>query len=77
MYTTYKIKANDLDSRFIKSVKAQFKDREIEIVVSECAECDETEYLLKSEANRQILEKSLKDAKARKNLHTFDLKDIK
>lgn len=74
MYTTYRLKANELDSRFLKSIKAQYKDREIEIVVSEC---DETEYLLKSEANKKRLLESLKNVKEGKNLHTFDLDEIK
>ncbi|MBC8204602.1 hypothetical protein ISS30_09800 [bacterium] len=76
MYTTYRLNANDLDSRFIKSVKAQFKDKEIEIVVSECAECDETEYLMKSEANKKRLLESLKNVKEGKNLITVDLEDL-
>jgi antitoxin YefM len=54
MYMVYKMKAEELDSRFLKAVKALFKDKEIEIAVCEAAQSeeDETEYLLKSLANK-------------------------
>ncbi len=74
MITTYQMKASELDKSFIQSVKAQFHDKEITIIISES---DETDYLLKSKANRDILYQSLHDAKARKGLHTIDLKDLK
>ena len=74
MHTTYRLKANELDERIIKSIRSQFGQKLIRITVSES---DETDYLLQSEANREKLEKSLKDAKERRNLHTFDLEEIK
>ncbi|NQS98021.1 MAG: hypothetical protein HQ591_06170 [candidate division Zixibacteria bacterium] len=74
MYTTYRIKANEIDKRFLDSVKAQFKDREIEIVVSEYE--DETEYLLKSKENKKRLDESLKDLKAGRNLHEVNLDEL-
>ena len=49
MYTLYKINADELDSSFLKGLKAMFKNKEIEIVVCEAeqSEEDETAYLLK------------------------------
>jgi hypothetical protein len=48
MYMVYKMNARELDSRFLKALKAMFKDKDIEIVVSEAAQTeeDETAYLL-------------------------------
>jgi hypothetical protein len=38
MYMVYKMKAKELDSRFLRALKAMFKDKEIEIVVCEAAQ---------------------------------------
>ena len=44
--------ADELDQDFLESLKTLFKNKEIEITVYER---DETEYLLRSPANRQRL----------------------
>ncbi|HSU84100.1 MAG TPA: hypothetical protein VLR69_16895 [Thermoanaerobaculia bacterium] len=61
MYTVYKLRADELDQRFLDTLKHQYQDREIEIVVSEAAEAaeDETAYLLRSPANRERLLKAI------------------
>ncbi len=64
MYTTFHIKAIDLDESFLKKLKRMFGKKNISIIVEE--ELDETEYLLSREANRKMLDKSLKEAKAGK-----------
>ena len=74
MYTTFHLKASELDERFIKAVKAMFKSRDISIVIEE--EQDETEYLLGSEANRKMLLKRIKDVQEDKNLVQVNLKDL-
>ncbi|MFL6235851.1 MAG: hypothetical protein ACJ76N_22160 [Thermoanaerobaculia bacterium] len=43
MYTIYKLRADELDQRFLDTLKHQFQDREIEIVVSEAVERPEDE----------------------------------
>ena len=48
MSTVYRLKASELDLGFLEQIKATFGNKEIEIIVSEC---DETEYILKSEVN--------------------------
>ena len=58
MYTIYRLNASELDSQFVESLKALFKDKEIEITVSEV---DETAYLLRSEANKQRLLEAIRN----------------
>ncbi len=62
MYTTFHIKADELDESFLKALKTMFKKKYISIVVEE--DMDETEYLLSSPANRRMLERNLKNAEA-------------
>ncbi len=61
MYTSFHIKANELDEKFLKSIKTLFKSKEIFITIED--EPDTTEYLLSTEANRKHLKKSLTEAK--------------
>ena len=60
MYTTYRLNANELDEKFIQSLKVLFRDKDIEIMVSEV---DETAYLLRSDANRERLLKAIENVK--------------
>lgn len=78
MYAIYKIKANELDSRFIRTLKAMFKNKEIEIAVCEVSEIeeDETAYLLKSPANRERLLKAIENVAHDRNLVTMNLDEI-
>ncbi|MFS8119726.1 MAG: hypothetical protein ACMG55_14735 [Microcoleus sp.] len=73
MSTVYRLKASELDSKFLEQIKAIFGDKEIEISVSEC---DETEYLLKSEVNKNKLLKAIENVKDRQNLVEVDLQDL-
>lgn len=78
MYTLYKINANELDSRFIRALKAIFKDKNIEIVVSEAVEGeeDETAYLLKTPANRERLLRAIENVTHNRNLITVGLDEL-
>lgn len=78
MYMVYKMKAEELDSRFIRALKTMFKDKEIEIVVCESAqsEGDETEYLLKAPANRDRLLKAIENVARSQNLVSVDLDEL-
>ncbi|MFY9824125.1 MAG: hypothetical protein WAM82_22300 [Thermoanaerobaculia bacterium] len=75
MYTIYKLHADELDQRFLDTLKHQFQDREIEIVVSEAADVaeDETAYLLRSPANRDRLLKAIENVGRGQDLETLDL----
>lgn len=78
MYTIYRINSNELDSRFVKALKAMFKNKEIEIAVCEVSEIeeDETAYLLKSPANRERLLKAIENVAHNRNLVTVNLDEL-
>lgn len=65
MYSSYKMKADDLDDTFINAIKSIFKNKEIEIIVYDH---DEIEYLLASDANKTQLFQAIKNVKKNKNL---------
>ncbi len=70
MYTIYKLKADELDNRFLQALKTMFKGKDIEIAVAEAqqVEEDETDYLLKSPANRERLLKAIENVALNQNL---------
>lgn len=65
MQTIYQIKADELDQNLLDSIKILFKDKEIEITVSER---DETAYLLRPPANRENLLRAVRDVKENRNI---------
>ena len=74
METVFKLKAKELDSSFIDSLKSLFKDREIEISIKPTQ--DETEFLFKTPANKKELLQAIKEVKANKNLISFTGKEF-
>jgi antitoxin YefM len=76
MYSTYRLKASELDKDFIKSLKEIFHEKEIEIIVQEVHE-DETDYLLKNPINRDSLLKAVKNADDNSNLVHLPLDNLK
>lgn len=73
MKATYRIKANELDEKFIEGIKTTFGEQEIEIVVSDM---DETDYLLQSPANKEKLLKAIENVKRGENLVTISLENL-
>jgi antitoxin YefM len=67
MQTIYQINADEIDESLLRSIKALFKNKEIEIIVSER---DETGYLLRSPANREYLLRTIEDVEANRNIVT-------
>ncbi|MCW5912580.1 MAG: hypothetical protein KIT62_16045 [Cyclobacteriaceae bacterium] len=66
METTYRLNAKDLTTDLIKSIQEAFKDKDIEIIVSE--QVDETSYLLSSKANEEQLYQSMEDLEKGKGI---------
>jgi antitoxin YefM len=73
MTTIYRLNADELDERFLDSVKGAFAHRQIEIAIHES---DETARLLGSPANRRRLLEAVADIEAGKNLVTPDQSDF-
>ncbi|HEX8844929.1 MAG TPA: hypothetical protein VF791_09815 [Pyrinomonadaceae bacterium] len=65
MDAIYRVKADELDQRFLDALKELFKDKEIEIAVYER---DETAYLLRSPANREHLLRAVADVETAQNI---------
>lgn len=78
MYALYKLRADELDQRFLDTLKSQFQDREIEISVCETADSteDETAYLLRSPANRERLLRAIDNVAQGRDLKVVDLDDL-
>jgi antitoxin YefM len=70
MQSTYRVRAGDLTTDFLKALKLAYKDKEIEIVVTDIV--DETDYLLGNTANREHLLKSLSEIASGSGLVSMD-----
>ena len=65
MHTVYRLNVNDLNYQFIESLQTLFKEKEIEIIVSDV---DETAYLLQSEPNRRRLLQAVQNISNQRNI---------
>jgi len=74
MQSTYRVRADELTEDFVQALKVAYKDKEIEIVVSDVV--DDTDYLLSTEANRERLLRAIKDIEAGENLASFSLDNL-
>lgn len=72
MQSVYRLKAGDLDDRFLESLKVLWGDREIEIVISAV---DETAYLMATDANKKRLLKAIDDVEHRSGLVEVNLEE--
>ena len=75
MESIFRINANELDMDFINKIKSLFKGKNLEVVIQ--VQEDETEYLLKSKANKKHLLKAVNDINKNKNLKTLDTAKLK
>ena len=73
MTTIYRLHVNELSVEVINSIKAAFKDKTVEIIVTDAV--DETEYLLATEANRKHLFDSMKELEEGKGV-TFTVEEL-
>ena len=78
MYMIYRMRVEELDSRFLRALKTMFQGQEIEIVVRKApqSEADETAYLLKSPANRDRLLKAIENVAQHRNLVPVELDEL-
>lgn len=74
MTTTYRLNANELSVDLLNAIKLVFKNKEIEISVSEAS--DDTEYLLSSDANKEHLMKSIQQLEEGKGV-TMTVEELK
>ena len=74
MNTTYRLRADEITEEFVRQLKEVHKNKEIEIYVQENE--DETEYLLKSEANRTHLLEAIEAAKAGKSYRSMSIEEM-
>ncbi len=70
MQTTYTVNTDELDERFLASIKAAFPRRQVKIEVNDDAE--ETEYLLSDPARKERLLLAIDDINHGRNLVTPD-----
>jgi hypothetical protein len=64
---------NELSQDLLNSIKATFKDKVIEITVTEAL--DETDYLLSTEKNRQHLQQSMQSLEQGKGI-TLNVQEL-
>ena len=74
MTATYRLKAEEVTENLLKSIQDNYRNKEIEIIVQEVE--DETEYLSKSEANRQHLLQGIAEIKDGVPLQTMTTEEI-
>lgn len=73
MQTTYRLKANELNQKILDGIKTIYGDQEIEIIIYEV---NETDYLCKSEANKNRLIQAINDVNERKKLIEVSLQEL-
>lgn len=88
MQSIYRLHTSELDERFLNAVKLLFTDRVIEIKIIDAGlagqngtekgepEIDETEYLLRSPANKRHLLEAIEYINSGKPLIEVDLDDL-
>ncbi len=76
MSAVYRLKASELNHHFLEQIKAEFANKEIEIIISELSEFDETEYLLQSESNKKKLLEAIDNVKQHQKLVEINLHDL-
>jgi antitoxin YefM len=73
MKTSFRLNERELTDDIINIIRTAFKNKEIEITVSDFL--DETEYLLSTDANKKHLQKSIADIENGEGI-TFTLNEL-
>jgi len=74
MYSTYRLKADELSSDILNAIKNAFQHREIEITIQDIP--DETDYLLGTIANKEHLLKAIDEIDNQENLVSVKMEDL-
>ena len=75
MESTFILNTKELTPAFIDSLRGCYPDRNIEITIRECDGSDETEYLRRSPANRERLDRAVADIEQGRGLVSFETLD--
>ena len=70
METVFRLKASEIDDKFLAMLKTLFENHDIEITVTEVIK-DETEFLLNDPKNKAYLLQAIEEVKQNKNLVRF------
>jgi len=71
MQASFVLESDELDYNFIDKLKVLFQNKRIELTVSES---DDTEYLLESDTNKDILVNSIENIEKNQNIIVADPK---
>ncbi len=74
MLATFRLRAEEINDAFLKTIQSNYMNKEIEITIQEVE--DETEYLLKSEPNRQHLLRGIEEIRNGAPLQTMTVEQL-
>jgi hypothetical protein len=74
MLATYRLRAEEINDTFLKTIQNSYMNKEIEITIQEVE--DETEYLLKSEPNRRHLLRGIEEIQSGVPLQTMTIEQL-
>jgi len=74
MLATYRLRADEINDAFLKTIQSNYMNKEIEITIQEVE--DETEYLLKSETNRRHLLRGIEEIRSGESLKTMTVEQL-
>lgn len=70
MLSTYRLNADELTNDLISAIKKTYSHKNIEIVIQDVE--DETEYLMRTPANKKHLLEAINNIENKENLVTLD-----
>jgi hypothetical protein len=74
MVATYRLKTDEITENFFRNIRENYRNKEIEITIQEVE--DETDYLLKAEANRQHLLRGIDEIRSGVPLQTMTVEQL-
>ena len=74
MDVTYRLKPEELNDDFFRTIKQMFMGKEVAITVEEVQ--DETDYLMSNKANRAHLLQAVEDMINGRNFHTMTIEEM-